>query len=136
MIARKDIMTQLDIKEEDFNTQDSMVAALRKVKDAGMEYQGVNVTPVYFGPMGGVGCTFNWVLPGMFAVPREDEEGNLIYMRKHPKYLEVLKFGNRLYREGLVSQENFTSDRKQIEENGIHAEYSPSLEIWLTIKDK
>jgi len=119
MIARKDIMTQLDIKEEDFNTQDSMVAALRKVKDAGMEYQGVNVTPVYFGPMGGVGCTFNWVLPGMFAVPREDEEGNLIYMRKHPKYLEVLKFGNRLYREGLVSQENFTSDRKQIEERMV-----------------
>ena len=119
MFARKDIMDAFGIRPEDFQTQDGMVEALRKVK--GFEYDGFPVTPVYFGP-GAVGDFLGWIGQGMFAVPREDENGDLIDTRTHPKFLELAQFQNRLYREGLMSDENFVDTRQQITERMARGE--------------
>lgn len=114
MLARKDIMENLGIKPEDFATQEDTISALKKVKDANVKYKGVAVAPLYFGA-GGLDA-LDLTIPAFFAVPMEDEQGNYIDMRTHPKYLEAVKFCNRLYREGLLSKENFTAQRQQIEE--------------------
>ncbi|TVR61958.1 MAG: extracellular solute-binding protein [Spirochaetaceae bacterium] len=119
MYARKDIMDELGITAEDFTTQDGMVNALRKVK--GYTYDGYPVHPVYFGP-GAVGEFLGWIGTGFFAIPREDADGNLLDMRVQPKYLELLQFQNRLYREGLMSDENFVDVRQQITERKSRGE--------------
>lgn len=116
MFARKDIMDQLGIKPEDFKTQDGMVAALKKVKDANIQYKGVKVTPIYYTNTGGNQYTLPSILPDYFSVPREDKDGNYIDRRLHPKFTEVITFSNRLYREGLMSMENFTAQLPQIRE--------------------
>ena len=119
MYARQDIMTELGISAEDFNTQEGMIEALRRVE--GYEYDGFPVTPVYFGP-GAVGEFLGWIGTSFFAVPREDEDGNLIDMRTHPKFLELVQFQNQLYREGFMSDENFVDTRQQITERKARGE--------------
>jgi putative aldouronate transport system substrate-binding protein len=114
MVARKDIMDELGITAEDFNTQDSMIEALKKVRDANIQYNGLDVVPLYFTPNGGFPGTYTW--HSMFAVPREDADGDLIDQRLHPKFLEEMLFANRLFEEGLISKENWTADRNQIDE--------------------
>ena len=114
MVARKDIMEQLDITAEDFTTQDRMVEALSKVRDADLQYNGLDVVPLYFTPGGGDPGGWGWL--DMFAVPREDRNGNLLNRWEQPEYLEHLLFFNRLYRENLITRENFTVDRNQINE--------------------
>ena len=119
MFARKDIMDALGIKPDDFKTQDGMINALRKVR--GYQYDGHPVHPVYFGP-GAVGEFLGWIGTGFFAVPREDADGNLLDMRVQPKYLELVQFMNRIYREGLMSDENFVDTRQQITERMARGE--------------
>ncbi|AEE96520.1 extracellular solute-binding protein [Mahella australiensis] len=114
ILARQDIMDQLGITRNDFSTQEGAINALKKVKDSDIKYQGVKVEPMTFGAEGM--DAVDLTLPAFFGVPMEDEQGNYIDQRLHPKYLEVVKFANRLYREGLVSKEVFTSQRQQIEE--------------------
>ena len=116
MFARKDIMDKLDIKADDFKTQDGMVAALKKVKDANIQYNGQTVTPLYFSPEGGVDYTLPTALTNMFAIPREDKNGNFLERKFTKENEEVISFANRLYREGLLSKENFTAQKKQIQE--------------------
>lgn len=116
IVARKDIMDQLGIKPEDFNTQEGMIAALKKVKDAGLTYKGQKVEAFYIGATGGVGDTFKLSFPQMFDIKEEDSNGNFVDWRVQPKALEVFQFTNKLYKEGLIVKENFTAQRKQIEE--------------------
>lgn len=49
-----------------------------------------------------------------FAAPLEDKSGNLMYLEEQPQYLEALKFLNRLYREKLISDANFTDNSSAI----------------------
>lgn len=120
MVARQDIMDELDITADDFKTQDGMLNALRKVRDADIEYNGLDVVPLYFTPNGGFPGTYVWA--GMFGIAREDRDGNWRggefggVPLEDPKSLEQLVFANQLFREGLLSKENFTSDRGQITE--------------------
>ncbi|MFW5684189.1 MAG: hypothetical protein ACOC1I_05005, partial [Spirochaetota bacterium] len=94
--------------------------ALRKVRDADIQYNGLDVVPLYFTPNGGFPGTYVWA--GMFGIPREDRQGNWRggefggVPLEDPKSWEQLQFANQLYREGLLSLENFTSDRSQISE--------------------
>lgn len=116
MLVRKDLMEQAGLKAEDFDTQDGLIAALKKVKEMGLKYKENPVTPIYFGSEGGINDTLNGALCEMFGIPREDKDGNFIDYRFCKEYEEVVAFSNRLYREGLMSPENFTSQRKQIED--------------------
>lgn len=107
MYARKDIMDQLGIKPEDFNTKAGAIAALKKVKDAKLKYNGFDVTPAYYD---------SWVIESMFGAPREDEQGNLVDREHTPQALETYKFLNELYREGLMPQDSQTLSKDQVQE--------------------
>ena len=116
MIARQDIMDQLGISPDDFRTQDTMIEALRKVRDANLVYNDRRVVPVNLGNLATSwhGVTSNF--PDFFAVPREDQDGNFVDRRYQPKFLEAMQFVNRMYREGLISRDNFTMQRNQVAE--------------------
>ena len=122
-VAREDIMQELGINPEEFNTQEGTLNALRKVRDAGLENAGQPVIPLLIPSLGGLeGDMFLYesLLPGFFGIPIEDKEGNLLDIKKDPKYLEELKFLNTCYREGLLSIENFTMQKQQIEEKMVN----------------
>ena len=106
--ARQDIMDQLGIKPEDMQTKDGMIAALKKVKEANIVYNGVTVEPIH-----GAGGSTTQFYAEQFGLDREDKDGNLLNMCRQPEYLEALLFQNRLYREGLLSDEEFTMDTEK-----------------------
>lgn len=119
MIVRKDLMEQLGIKAEDLNTQEGILAALKKVKEAKLKYKDASVVPLLLPEAGDIRDGFflyDVVFPGYFGIPYEDTEGNLVDIRKDPKYLEALKFINACYREGLISKDNFTIQSQQYDE--------------------
>ena len=121
-VAREDIMQKLGINPEEFNTQEGTLNALRKVRDADFGNNGQKIIPLLLPAQGGLeGDMFLYesLLPGFFAIPVEDQQGNLINIRKDPKYLEGLKFLNTCYREGLLSIENFTMQKQQINEKMV-----------------
>lgn len=101
LIARKDIMNKLNIKPEDFNTQDGTIIALKKVRDANIKVDNKNITPIFI-------QMNDWAMARMWGIPWEDESGNWQDYITHPKYLEMYKFINRLWREGLISKDNLT----------------------------
>jgi putative aldouronate transport system substrate-binding protein len=115
MVARKDIMDQLGIKAEDFNTQEGTIAALEKVQSSNVTYKGKKVYPLYVGADGGINDTFDWMLPNMFGIPFETKDGKYQDRKLDPKFFETIQFGNRLVTKGLISKENFTEKRTQIE---------------------
>lgn len=129
MVARKDIMDQLGIKAEDFNTQDGMVEALKKVKSAGLKTNGLDVIPLLISEDGGFGQTFGWNGSSMFAVPREDRNGNYLNPYKQPKWVELVKFGNRLFRDGYILFDNLTMDVNAVMEKINNAQ---PFCIWAT----
>lgn len=107
LYARKDIMDQLGIKPEDFNTKEGVVAALRKVKDSKTKYNGFDVVPAYFE---------SWVISSFFGAAREDAQGNLVDRERTPETLEAYQFLNRLYREGLLPEDSQTLNQSQLTE--------------------
>jgi putative aldouronate transport system substrate-binding protein len=116
MFARKDIMDQLGIKAEDFSTTAGTIAALKKVKDAKVQYNGKLVDPLWFSENGGAEFTIPTALASFFGVPRETKDGKWQDHRMHPKFNEVIAFTNTLYREGLLAKESFTGTRAQLRE--------------------
>ena len=102
IIARADIMDKLGILPSDFNTQEGAIEALKKVQKANITYNGMDIIPFYL--------QWNyWLLSRMWGIPWEDENGNWVDYMVHPKFLEICKFLNRLWREGLIQEDNFTT---------------------------
>lgn len=106
--ARRDIMDQLGIKEEDMHTKEGFIDALRKVKESNIEYNGniveplVNMDVIY--------------LAEQFGLDREDKEGNLLNPMRQPEYVEALLFYNQMYKEGLITDEAFTMDQQLLDQ--------------------
>lgn len=116
IMVRKDIMDQLGITIEDLSNEDTVIEALKKVKEAQIQYNGVTVAPIYFGDKDKYIADSLGVLAGSFGAVNEAEDGSYIDQRTTPEYKNMLKFVNKLSTEGLLSLENFTSARNQIEE--------------------
>jgi putative aldouronate transport system substrate-binding protein len=101
--ARQDILREIGMTAEDLRTKDGFLDALRKVKP--LTYNGIPIIP-YTG----------WWTPfiaAQFGMDLEDASGNLLQPRRQPEWLEALKFANTLYREGLISDEEFTQNQAQ-----------------------
>ena len=90
---------------EDLKTKEGFYEALKKVKDEKLQYDGMDVIPLT-----GVYATN---MAQQFGAQLEDKEGNLQDIKLQPEYLEALKFYNRLYREGLITTDEFTQDQTQ-----------------------
>ena len=111
---RKDIYEQLG--RPDISTADKFLDVLERVKNEVKTYDGKPLIPMqlYEFTANGNGSV-NW-LNEYFAVPYEDEGGKLLNRTYQEKFWEVLKFLNEAYRRGLISKDNFTDKRDQINE--------------------
>lgn len=52
-----------------------------------------------------------------FSYKREDEEGNLTYLNSDERYREAILYINELYREGLITDSNFTDTNSNVGAN-------------------
>ncbi|WP_040949812.1 extracellular solute-binding protein [Gorillibacterium massiliense] len=111
---RKDIYEQLG--RPDISTADKFLDVLERVKKEVKTYDGKSLIPLQLYEFTSNGnSSVNW-LNEYFAVPYEDESGKLLNRTYSEKYWEVLKFLNDAYRRGLISKDNFTDKRDQINE--------------------
>ncbi|GLX68459.1 extracellular solute-binding protein [Paenibacillus glycanilyticus] len=106
VVARKDIMDQLGIKPEDFNTKQGTIEALKKVKDAKIKYNGFDIIPAYFDHTNTL---------EFFGASPEAKDGSWQDTMRTPESLEAFKFLNQLYTEGLLPQDSvtLTDDQKK-----------------------
>jgi len=111
---RKDIYEQLG--RPDISTADKFLDALERVKNEVKTYDGKPLIPMQLYEFTANGnSSVSW-LNEYFAVPYEDESGKLLNRTYQEKHWEALKFLNEAYRRGLVSKDNFTDKRDQINE--------------------
>jgi putative aldouronate transport system substrate-binding protein len=108
---RKDIYEK--IGSPDVSTPDNFLAALEKVKSEVKTYDGKPLIPLQL--YDGVVSSMNW-LAQYFSTPFEDKDGNWIDIRMHENYYQGLKLLNTAYNKGLISKENFSETRDQINE--------------------
>lgn len=116
IFVRQDIMDQLGITLEELRQEDTLIEALKKVKAANIQYNGVKVAPIYFGDKDKYIADSLGVLAGSFGAVSEAEDGSYVDQRKTAEYKGMLEFVNKLSRNNLLSLENFTSARNQIDE--------------------
>lgn len=142
ILVRQDIMEQLGITLEELQQEDTLIAALKKVKEANLKYNGMSVLPVYFDDKDKYINDSLGVLAGSFGAVSEAEDGSYVDSRRTSEYKHVLAFMKRLNNEGLLALENFTSSRNQIEEKmtqgavfmkiGSYADYTtPVTQLYL-----
>lgn len=103
--ARFDIMKELGIKAEDMQTKDGFIDALKKFKDSGYKYKDLKMYPFVGNDV--------MTLAEQFGLDREDKDGHLLNPMRQPEYAEAYLYLNRIYREGLMSDEVFTMDKTQ-----------------------
>ncbi|MFD2614101.1 hypothetical protein [Paenibacillus gansuensis] len=108
---RKDIYDQ--IGRPDISTPEQFIAALEKVKNEVKSYDGKPLIPLQL--YDGIDSSANW-LSQYFSTPFEDKDGNWVDVRMHEKYYQGLKLLNEAYNKGLISKENFSETRDQINE--------------------
>lgn len=101
--ARQDLLDRINMSTDDLRTKSGFLTALRAVK--GLQYDGMDVVPF----------TGWWTqnFAAQFGMDLEDKDGNLLSMIRQPEWLEALKFANQMYREGLVTDEEFTQNQAQ-----------------------
>lgn len=110
---------------EDLKTKEGFYEALKKVKDEKLQYDGMDVIPLT-----GVYATN---MAQQFGAQLEDKEGNLQDIKLQPEYLEALKFYNRLYREGLITTDEFTQDQTQRDQKVASGQVFMA-QGWMTVK--
>lgn len=54
-----------------------------------------------------------YMLAQYFAVPREDADGNLLYLEEQDGFYDCIEFLNECYREGLISDSDFSNTSAQ-----------------------
>lgn len=114
--ARKDIMEQLDIKPEDFKTQDGFVDALKKFQASGITNDGKEMYPLIMGELSEIDDRVEY-LSGFFGMMLEDADGNYLTPQQTSAYWEMMGFLNRLYREGFLTEQNLlmkTAEAREI----------------------
>ena len=110
--VRDDILKQIGMTMDDLRTKEGFLNALRAVKSKGIEYNGVKVTPymVLFADKAAEQVTEQ--LGGTY----EDENGNYRSIYKSPQFKEAMLLFNQMYLEGLLTDESFTVDKSQLEQ--------------------
>lgn len=101
--VRTDLLRKTGMKMADLQTKEGLLEALRSAGQ--LTYQGQTVIPF--------SGWWTQSIAEQFGMRTEDENGNLLSMYRQPEWLEALRFGNQLYREGLMSDEEFTESTGQ-----------------------
>lgn len=100
--VRTDLLTELGLTMDDLKTKDGLYNTLKAVKDQKLQYNGLDVIPMT--------GAYALHLAQQFGMQLEDESGKLLAAYQQPEYLEALLFYNQLYREGLLTTDEFTQD--------------------------
>lgn len=108
---RKDLYEA--IGSPDMSTPDAFLDACLKVKNEIKQYDGQDIIPIQL--YEGVGNSMLW-LSQYFATPYEDEDGNYLYDFTQENYEEALRFLNKAYNMGLISDANLSDTRDLVNE--------------------
>ncbi|WP_162341624.1 extracellular solute-binding protein [Paenibacillus paridis] len=111
---RSDIYEQLG--RPDISTADKFLDVLERVKNEVKTYDGKPVIPLQLYEFTSNGnSSLDWLVEN-FAIPYEKEDGTYNNRRYDAKYWDTLRFLNDAYNRGLISKDNFTDKRDQINE--------------------
>lgn len=98
--VRTDVLEQIGMTLEEMETKEGFYNALKYVADNDVTYDGKVMTPyVNANPE---------QLAKQFGAAPEDEEGNLLNIQRQPEYLEAILYINKMYRDGIITSEEFT----------------------------
>jgi len=126
MFIRSDILTAMG--KEDIKTTDELYEALKFIKQ---KYPDVEP----FGFSGDIGADGLGVLLsgsvsnympqvfGMHVSKLYSDNGNIKLPNKDPKYLDYMKFMNKLFKEGLITANGLTEKAQQSDEKEFGAKY-------------
>lgn len=111
--VRTDLLKKIGGSMSGLRTKEGLLKALREAAE--MSWQGEQVIPF--------SGWWTQSIAEQFGMQTEDEQGDLLSMYRQPEWLEALRFGNQLYREGLMMDEEFTESTnqrlKQVEDGRI-----------------
>ena len=109
--VRDDILKQIGMDYDDLRTKQGFLAALRAVKEQNIQYNGQSVTPYLIGIPG-----TDVRIAQQMGGSEEDADGNFQSIYTTPQYRETMLLFNQMYSEGLLTDESFTMDSSQIEQ--------------------
>lgn len=93
-------------------TEDEMIDALKALKEKYPTINGKETVPMTL--WGENQDSYMGTFRGMYGIKTYYEnDGKLYYDVRDPRYLDALKFANRLYREGLLEKEWVVNKREQ-----------------------
>jgi putative aldouronate transport system substrate-binding protein len=103
--VRTDILPKIGMTKADMQTKSGFLNALRAIKSQNIRYDGQPMVPY----------TYNSVndLAAQFGADLEDKDGKLVNIRRTPEYVEAIEFLNTMFREGLLTDEQFTQTSTQ-----------------------
>ncbi len=111
---RSDIYEQLG--RPDISTADKFLDALERVKNEVKSYDGKPIIPLQLYEFTANGnSSLDW-LQEYFAIPYETADGQFANRLYDNKYWDTIRFLNDAYRRGLISKDNFTDKRDQVNE--------------------
>lgn len=111
---RTDIYEQLG--RPDISTADKFLDALERVKNEVKSYDGKPIIPLQLYEFTANGnSSLDW-LQEYFAIPYETADGQFANRLYDEKYWDTIRFLNDAYRRGLISKDNFTDKRDQVNE--------------------
>ena len=110
--VREDILSQIDMTIDDLQTKEGFLNALRAVKEKNIQYNGQTVVPymVLFSDIADI------QIAQQLGAHEEDAEGNFQSIYTTPEYREAILLFNQMYREGLLTDDSFTVDKSQLEQ--------------------
>lgn len=127
MFIRQDILKALG--KEDIKTTDEFYEALKFIKKNYPDIEPLGLDDIAADPNGngvilsGNTCEFMPQVFGMHVSKLYPDNGNIKLPIRDPKYLDYMKFMNKLFKEGLISANQLTEKTQQISEKRFGAKY-------------
>ena len=110
--VREDILSEIGMSIDDLQTKEGFLNALRAVKEKNIQYNGQTVVPymVLFSDIADI------QIAQQLGASEEDAQGNFQSLYTTPEYRETMLLFNQMYREGLLTDDSFTVDKSQLEQ--------------------
>ncbi len=110
--VREDILSEIGMSIDDLQTKEGFLNALRAVKEKNIQYNGQTVVPymVLFSDIADI------QIAQQLGASEEDAQGNFQSLYTTPEYREAMLLFNQMYREGLLTDDSFTVDKSQLEQ--------------------
>lgn len=115
IIWNKHLLQQLDLKEEDLQTEEQVLAAFEKAKNSGITVNGEEIIPLILDGKAYQDPSLKY-LQGTFGAEWVDENGNYKDIMLQPETKEALKFIHTAIQNGYLTAESLTLENVQIKE--------------------